>query len=120
MRIALIVLNALAVVAGAAFFILGLIYGRPGDWGARDAIKLLLLVAPFIAALFAGRERASSFTRSLAVWWSAAWALPLIVLGIGASTGIGGMIGLLIVIAPALLLLSFNWFVLRKGGSLEA
>ena len=108
MKVALIVLNALAITASVG---LVLIYtdGR-GDWGAGDTLKVLVFLSPCLAALFALRERSSSLARSVAGWCSAVWAVPLVVLGIGASTGIGGFVGLLIVIVPALLLLSLNWF----------
>jgi Fe2+ transport system protein B len=50
---------------------------------------------------------------SLAVGSAAGWTAFLTLLGLGAATGIGGGVGLLIVIVPALILLVFNCVALR-------
>jgi len=39
-KMALYVLNTLVIAAVALFFVLGLVYGRPGSWGVGDAVGL--------------------------------------------------------------------------------
>ena len=117
MKVALAISNALVIALTVIFLV---IYRGHGDWGAGDALNVLMFRPPFLAALTALRDRSSLRTKSLAAWCSAAWAVPLAMLGVGASTGIGGFVALLIVIVPALLLLLLNllWFVLRiRGGA---
>lgn len=119
MRIALIALNALAILAGAVIFILGVIYDPRQSWGIQDALKLFAFLIPFGAALWGLLERSSSLTKSIATWLCAAWAILLTILGLGAATGIGGAVGLLIFILPALLLLLLNWRALRKRSNVR-
>jgi len=119
---ALYVLNTLVIAAVALFFVLGLVYGRPGSWGVGDAVGLAILLVPFVATLVALRERSPSVRRSFARSCNAGWAAVLALLGIGASTGIGGAFGLLLVIPPGLLVLVMNWRALRirKDPEVEA
>jgi len=122
MKLTHIVLNALAIAAAAALVTLGVVYDPREEWGIADGIKVSLFLIPCFAALVALRKRSSSLSRSIAAWCNAAWAVPLVVLGLGVSTGIGGFLGLLIVILPAVLLLSLNWFALRtrEGRAVDA
>jgi hypothetical protein len=113
MRLTLVILNALIIASVAVFFTLAVIYGPPGAWGTADALKLLAFLIPCIAALISLRKGSSSLMKSIAAWCSVVWAVVLMVLSLGAMTGIGGGAGLLIVIIPALLLLSLNWVALR-------
>ena len=120
MKVVLVVLNSLVIALTVIFLV---IYRGQGDWGAGDALSVLMFLPPFVAALIALPDRSSSRIKSVAAWCSAAWAVPLAMLGVGASTGIGGFVALLIVIVPALLLLLLNllWFVLRirRGAPVE-
>lgn len=116
MKPVVMLLNTLAVAAAAAFVALGAAYAPPGKWGLSEAFILAILLIPCIAAIAASRKRASNLSKSLAVWSACAWAVALTLLGLGASTGIGGAVGLLILIVPALLLLMLNVFVFSRGG----
>ena len=113
MKLTVLLLNTLAIVAAAVFLGLGVSYGRPGTWGLSDGLVGLVLLVPCFAAIVALRKGASSLSRSVAVWSAAGWGALLAMLGLGASTGIGGAAGLLIVIVPALVLLALNWCALR-------
>lgn len=115
MKLVVMVLNALAVAAAAAFVGLGVVYAPPGKWGPSEAFVSAILLLPCVAAIAAARRRASRLTKSLAVWSACAWALVLALLGLGASTGLGGAVGFLIIIVPALLLFMLNAFALSRG-----
>jgi hypothetical protein len=112
-KLIVLLLNTLAVLAAAVFVGLGVLYGRSGTWGVSDGLVGLVLLVPCFASIVAARNGASNVSKSVATYCAAGWAALLTLLGIGASTGIGGAAGLLIVIVPALMLLALNWCALR-------